>query len=191
MNFAVREILSLVLYRRQSFLFPKKRKKGGIRKHCRREEEQRKGHKGRWSNSVSRRNFSFGEGKRKKERKGDLHARRKSTKSRKTKTWIPFREERIIRGRAAESPPPREIHEGGAGGVFEKYSIVWEIYLTRLDEEEVAWRGFCRGVKKKKKEAAWRTWKWRPRRELNARKIVGVLWEEVEREGLSSPTEFS
>ena len=110
MNFAVREILSLVLYRRQSFLFPKKKKE-------RRNKETlstgrraaKRAQREMIQLSFEKKLFLWGREKkeRKKERKGDLHARRKSTKSRKTKTWIPFREERIIRGRAAKSRHPR------------------------------------------------------------------------------------
>lgn len=176
---------------KQSFLFPKKEKKGGIRKHSGQKEAAKRAQREMIQLGFEEKLFLWGRKKEKRFTREEKINDGPSLGRRRQRLGFHL-SERIIRGRV-KAATPREIHGDGAGAI-------WEIYLTRLDEDvrfvdnltasgemDEAWRLLTRRKKKKNRvENA----KMTSSSELNARKIVGVLWEKVQR-GLSCPTEFS
>lgn len=158
---------------KQSFLFPKKEKKGGIRKHSGQKEAAKRAQRETIQLGFEEKLFLWGRKKEKRFTREEKINDGPSLGRRRQRLGFHL-SERIIRGRV-KAATPREIHGDGAGAI-------WEIYLTRLDEDvrfvdnltasgemDEAWRLLTR---RKKKKTAWRTRKWRPRRSLTRGKLL-------------------
>lgn len=141
---------------KQSFLFPKKEKKGGIRKHSGQKEAAKRAQREMIQLGFEEKLFLWGRKKEKRFTREEKINDGPSLGRRRQRLGFHL-SERIIRGRV-KAATPREIHGNGAGAI-------WEIYLTRLDEDvrfvdnltasgemDEAWRLLTRRKKKKKKK---------------------------------------